>query len=86
MYIYLYIYIYIYGLHGLPPGCGWSVTDFWGWDAHEARLRCPDEVDGEYGVPGEALNLNSTNFPDHIYVYIYIYICVCVWMLYCKES
>jgi hypothetical protein len=51
-----------------PPGCGWSVTDFWGWDAHEAHLRCPDEVDGdiyEYGVPGGALNLNSTYYPDH---------------------
>jgi hypothetical protein len=21
-----------------PPGCGWSVTDFWGLDAHEAPL------------------------------------------------
>jgi hypothetical protein len=31
-----------------PPGCGWSVTDFFsGWDAHEARLRCPDEVHGD---------------------------------------
>jgi hypothetical protein len=30
-----------------PPGCGWSVTDFWGWDAHEAQLLCPDEVDGD---------------------------------------
>jgi hypothetical protein len=29
-----------------PPSCGRSVTDFWGWDAHEAQLRCPDEVDG----------------------------------------
>jgi hypothetical protein len=50
------------------PGCGWSVTDFWGWDAHEAQLRCPDEVGGdiyEYEVPGGALNLNSTNCPDH---------------------
>jgi hypothetical protein len=28
-----------------PSGCGWSVTDFWGWDAHEAQLLCPDEVD-----------------------------------------
>jgi hypothetical protein len=51
-----------------PPGCGWSVTDFWDWDAHEAWLRCLDEVDAdiyEYGVPGGALNLNSTNHPDH---------------------
>ena len=29
----------------LPPGRGRSVTDFfWGWDAHEAQLRCPDGV------------------------------------------
>jgi hypothetical protein len=33
-----------------PPGCGWSVTDFWGWDANEARLRCPDEVDGDIRI------------------------------------
>jgi hypothetical protein len=51
-----------------PPGCGRSVTDFLGWDAHEAQLRCPDEVDSdiyEYEVPGGALNLKSTNYPDH---------------------
>jgi hypothetical protein len=30
-----------------PPGCGRNVTDFCGWDAHEAQLRCPDEVDGD---------------------------------------
>jgi hypothetical protein len=30
-----------------PPGCGRNVTDFLGWDAHEAQLRCPDEVDGD---------------------------------------
>jgi hypothetical protein len=47
-----------------PPGCDRNVTDFWGWDAHEAQLRCPDEVD-EYGVPGGAVNLNSTDYPDH---------------------
>ena len=50
----------------LPPGCGDSVTDFWGWDAHEAQLRCPDGVrlviEGDV-VPGGALNLNSTNLP-----------------------
>jgi hypothetical protein len=40
----------LYGLRSLPPGCGWSVTDFWGWDAHEARLRCPDEVDGDIWI------------------------------------
>jgi hypothetical protein len=27
-----------------PPGCGRSVTDFWGWGAHRAQLRCPDDV------------------------------------------
>jgi hypothetical protein len=30
-----------------PPVCGQSVTDFWGWDAYEAQLRCPDEVYGD---------------------------------------
>ena len=39
----------------LPPGHGRSVTDFWGWDAHEAQLRCPDGlwvvIEGDV-VPG----------------------------------
>jgi hypothetical protein len=30
-----------------PPGCGRSLTNFWSWDAHEAQLRCPDEVNGD---------------------------------------
>jgi hypothetical protein len=30
-----------------PPGHGSSVTDFWGWDAHETQLRCPDDVSGD---------------------------------------
>ena len=30
-----------------PPGCGDSVADFWGWDAHEARPRCPNDVSGD---------------------------------------
>ena len=33
----------------LPPGHGSSATDFRGWDAHEAQLRCPDDVDGDIG-------------------------------------
>ena len=33
----------------LPPGHGRSVIDFWGWDAHEAQLRCPDDVSGDIG-------------------------------------
>ena len=33
----------------LPPGHGSSVTDFWEWDAHEAQLRCPDDVSGDIG-------------------------------------
>jgi hypothetical protein len=32
-----------------PPVHGNSVTDFWGWDAHEAQLRCPDDVSGDRG-------------------------------------
>ena len=34
-------------LRDFPPVCGDSVADFWGWDAHEARLRCPDDVSGD---------------------------------------
>ena len=33
----------------LPPGHGSSVTDFCSWGAHEAQLRCPDDVSGEIG-------------------------------------
>jgi len=33
----------------LPPGHGRSVTDFSGWDAHEAWLRCPEDVSGDIG-------------------------------------
>ena len=33
----------------LPSGHGRSVTDFWVWDAHEAQLRCPDDVSGDIG-------------------------------------
>ena len=46
---------------GFPPGCGDSVADFWHWDAHVARLRCPDDVSGdmqEDEIPGEYLSLN----------------------------
>jgi hypothetical protein len=51
-----------------PPGCGRSVTDFWGWGAHRVQSRCPDDVSDdmcERGVPGGTLNLNSTDYPDH---------------------
>ena len=42
-----------------PPGHGRSVTDFWGWDAHEAWLCCPDDVRGDIGgcSARRALNL-----------------------------
>ena len=33
----------------LPSGHGRSVTDFSGWDAHEAQLRCLDDVSGDIG-------------------------------------
>jgi hypothetical protein len=39
-----------------PPGCGSSVTDFRGWDAHWAQLRCPDDVSDDI----------------YIYIYIYL--------------
>jgi hypothetical protein len=52
-----------------PPGCGRSATNFWVWGAHRAQLRCPDYVSDddmcERGVPGEALNLSSTSYPNH---------------------
>ena len=32
-----------------PPEHGRSATDFWGWDAHEAQLCCPDDVSGDIG-------------------------------------
>jgi hypothetical protein len=50
------------------PGCGCSVTDFWGCDAQGARLRRPDDdgkVMGESVVPGGALNLIFINYPGH---------------------
>jgi hypothetical protein len=56
-----------YGLRGPPPGCRRSVTDFWGYGAHTARLGCPDDVSDdmyERGVPGGALNLSSTRYSD----------------------
>ena len=46
---------------GFPPGCGDSVADFRGWDAHRGRLRCPDDVSGdmlEDEIPAGAFNLN----------------------------
>jgi hypothetical protein len=48
-----------------PPGCGRSVTDFWGWYAHEAQLRCPNEVGGGIWIwiTRRGLNLNSTKLP-----------------------
>ena len=50
---YTFYYKYIFFLmqphvhtnfRGPPPGCGGSVTDFWGWNAHETQLRYPDGV------------------------------------------
>jgi hypothetical protein len=57
-------------IQNTPPSCGRSVTDFWGWDAHEARLRCPDEVDGDTWIwsTRSGLNLISTNYPDHVHL------------------
>jgi hypothetical protein len=48
-----------------PSSCGRSVTEFWGWDPHEAQLRCPDEVDGDIRIwsTGRGLNLSSTKLP-----------------------
>ena len=46
---------------GFPPDCGDSAADFWGWEAPEARLRCPEDVSGdmqEDEMLGGALSLN----------------------------
>ena len=47
---------------GFPPGCGDSVADFWGWDAHEARTTlsrwCVSGDMQEDEIPGGALSLN----------------------------
>jgi hypothetical protein len=46
---------------GFPPFCVDMLADFWGWDAHEVRLRCTDDVRGdmqEDEIPGCALKLN----------------------------
>jgi hypothetical protein len=49
-----------------PPGCGRSVTEVWGWDAHEAQLCFSDEVDGNIWIwsTGRGLNLSSTKLPE----------------------
>jgi hypothetical protein len=59
---YMFLMVFVFS----PPGCGWSVTDFWGGDAHRAQLHCPDDMSDmcERGVPGGALNLNYTRYPD----------------------
>jgi len=54
----------------LPPGHGRSVTDFWGWDAHEARLRYPDDVSGDIGEC-------SARRPHNRKVVVYNYIIQC---------
>jgi hypothetical protein len=52
-------------LRGLPPGCGWSVTSEVGTPMRRSYVVLRRwMVIYEYGVPGGALNLNSTNYPD----------------------
>jgi hypothetical protein len=48
-----------------PPGCGRSVTDFKGWDAHEAQLRCPDDVWIWGTRRGLKPKFYVLNYPDH---------------------
>jgi hypothetical protein len=55
-----------HGLRGLPAGCGQSVlTSEVGTPIRRGYV-VPMRwmVIYEYGVPGEALNLNSANYPD----------------------
>ena len=56
-----HVLMVVMNFRGFPPGCGNSVADFWGWDAHEARLRCPEDVSGdmqEDEITWGALSLN----------------------------
>jgi hypothetical protein len=47
-----------------PPGCGRSVTDLTPMSlSYVVTVRWM--VIFGFGVPGGALNLNSTNYPDH---------------------
>jgi hypothetical protein len=52
-----------------PSGCGRIVTDVRVWYTDRAQLRSPDDVSDDdmcaRGVPGWALNLSSTSYPDH---------------------
>jgi hypothetical protein len=70
-YTFLNAHVHILVNFVLPPpisGCGRSVADFCGWGAHRAQLRCSGDVIDMYergGVPGGALNLNYTGYPDH---------------------
>jgi len=48
-----------------PPGHGRSVTDFSGWDAHQARLRFPDDVSGGIGGCSARRALKPEFYPDH---------------------
>ena len=60
-------HMFVMNFRGFPPGCGDSVADFWGWDAHEARLRCPDDVSGDMQQDDNTrrgLKPKSTNYPD----------------------
>jgi len=52
----------------LPPGHGRGVTDFRGWDAHVALLRCPDDVSGDIGGCSARRALKPKilpTYPDH---------------------
>jgi hypothetical protein len=48
-----------------PPDCGRTVTNFWGWDTHEAQLHCPNEVDRDIWIwsTRRGLNVSSTKLP-----------------------
>ena len=51
-----------------PPGHGRCVTDFWGWDAHEAQLRCPNDMSGDIGGCSARRALKPKfyyPYPDH---------------------
>jgi hypothetical protein len=69
-----------------PPSCDGSVTEFWGWDTHEAQLCCPDEVDGDIWIWSTKMGLNllkPTGYVMHhqfiiqqLYALPTLYLCV----------
>ena len=71
--IFIYLFFFystpphvLMNFRGFSPGCGDSVADFWGWDAHGAMLSwwCEWWYAGRWNTR-RGLKPKSTNYPDH---------------------